>query len=473
METSVTKKIAKNYSWLMIGSLISGTLNFITGIYIARVLGAFSFGLFRFAQAFLSYLVLMVDSGLSLFGTCEIAKNKGKAKFIFINLLVVRLILALLIYFFAFSILWLLPLSGHVRFLFLFVFGYVFYRALNTNWVFQGLEEMKYIATAKVLYAIAFFSFTFLFVKSADNLLSVPLVQSISGIVIALLFLLFLFRVLFSADKANISLKVGWRYFLISLPLGASSYLIQVYNSMDSIMLGVMDKTQVVGYYGAAYQIYYIVLAFFILWQSTAIPVASRRIKENKEKAKVFLQKYLRLTLLLIVPTAFFVSFIAPLIINIFYGSEYAEAIPALRILVWTIIPCVIGYTYGNLILIPSGKYNAFLISVAGGAVVNLVFNFALIPRFSYIGAAVATILAEVVVGVIAIYLAMKIFRLGIVKVLVKPLLFSFIAILPFLLVSNVLFGAIAFIMIYLAFGLLFEHRFMFDFVKEVVRRDA
>src|SRR3989339_767888 len=95
---STTKGIAKNFSWLLGGAVLSSLINFFTTIYVARILGASAFGLFVFAQAFLMYLVLIVDSGLSILGTREIAKEKENAGTVSINILAVRLILAFFVF---------------------------------------------------------------------------------------------------------------------------------------------------------------------------------------------------------------------------------------------------------------------------------------------------------------------------------------------------------------------------------------
>ena len=73
MTPSVTKTMARNFSWLTISQVVGRGLNFLALVYIARVLGAASFGLLSFVQAFVAYLILLVDVGLSTYGTKTIA----------------------------------------------------------------------------------------------------------------------------------------------------------------------------------------------------------------------------------------------------------------------------------------------------------------------------------------------------------------------------------------------------------------
>jgi O-antigen/teichoic acid export membrane protein len=471
-EGSATKKIARNYSWLLSGSLISGAANFFTNVYIARVLGVNAFGLFKFAQAFLNYLILLVDSGLSTLGTIEIAKDKKSVWPITLNLMALRLLLALTAFILAVLVMLLLPITWELRALFACTFLYVFYRALNLDWAFQGLEEMGFIAVAKVMYAVLFLLSMLYLVRSAGDLLRVPFLQSLAGLVTAIIFLLIFLKRTPNRDPEAVDRKKMTDYLWQSAPLGLSAFLVQIYNNLDSIMLGVISGSVVVGYYNAAYQVYYLCLAFFILWQSTAIPVASSKLNEDRAKAEQFLTKYLRLTMLAVVPAVIAVYFAAPLAVKLLYGNTYQEAGMALRWLIWTMIPCAVGYTYGSLLLIPSGNSRGFLAAVAGGALVNLVLNFLLIPHYGYAGAAVATIAAEATVALIGIRLARTIIRLPLPAILAKPAFFALAAVMPvwFIPLSTLAKG-ISFLGIYLVLALLWERTFVLSFIREVIKR--
>jgi len=473
---SATKSIAKNFSWLLIGSIISGTINFIANVYIARILGAASFGLFRFAQAFLAYMILAVDSGLTTLGTLEVAKNKDRAYSIVANVFLIRVLIASTVFLLGYVIVIMIPMPWDMRALLIFTFIYVFYRAVNLDWAFQGMGQMAYMAFAKVFYAIFFFLLIFFFIRSANDLLKVPIIQSFTGLLISFVFV-FLFISLYSSRLwPKISPIIMNKYFFEAIPLGAASFLIQIYNNMDTIMLGFLSNTQVVGYYNSAYQVYYLVLAFFIVWQATAIPVAGSKIKEDMVKAQIFLAKYLRLSMLAVIPAVILVFIASPLIIRVLYGNDYSEAVPALRWLIWTMIPCAVGYTYGLLLLIPSGHSRGFLWAVVGGALMNIVFNFLLIPQYNYVGAAIATIMAEIVVAIIAIYLSKRILYLPALSSIMRPCLFAFIAILlvfacyPIVRIIGsrwiIVINASVFLAVYSIAVFIYEREYIFDIIK-------
>jgi len=481
MEQSVTKRIAKNFSWLLAGNVASGLINFFAIVYIARVLGAAAFGLLQFAQAFLLYLVIIVDSGLSTFGTREIARERSQAGTISINIFSLRLLSALATACLSIFILIILPINTTIRLLFMVTFLAVFYRALNADWVFQGLEKMEYVAATKLLFSALTFVFIILFVKQPADMINVPIIQLVFGLAIALIFLVILFKKFFTFDIKKISPSSWPKAFLLAVPLGVSTIFLQIYDNLDTIMLGLMAQPAIVGIYNAAYRMFYIFAGVFSLWLATVLPVVCKRINEDTAGTKVFLEKFMRLTILLTVPITVLVCFSAPLIIKIFFGSEYSRAITALRYLIWALIPLAISNTYGSLVLIPAGLFSQFLVSVAAGALANIVLNIILIPKFSYIGAAVATIIAQVVAGVFSFYYSRKLFRLSVIKYLIKPLTISLLSSVAFflayslfsgqrpivqLLISNIMFFAVAgVLLIYL------EYDFIAGFVREIIKK--
>lgn len=481
MEQSVTKRIAKNFSWLLAGNIAGGLINFSAIVYLARVLGAAAFGLLQFAQAFLLYLAIIVDSGLSTFGTREIARDRTLAGTISLNIFLLRLIIALATFCLSLLILFIIPLLPTVRLLFIIMFLLVFYRALNADWVFQGLEKMEYVAAAKLLFSALTFIFIVLWVKHPGDLINVPMIQLAIGSAIALVFLIILFKKFFPFDLKSISPRTWPKAFLLAVPLGVSAVFLQIYDNLDTIMLGLMSRPAIVGIYNAAYRMFYIFAGVFSLWLAVALPVACKRMGEDRIGAMNFLAKFMRLTLLLTIPVTVLVCLAAPLIIKIFFGNGYIESIPALRYLIWALIPLAISNTFGCLILIPAGLFNQFLISVGAGAAANIALNIILIPKFSYLGAAVATIIAQIVAGIFAFHFSKKLFRLSIIKYSIKPLAISLLSALAYFLVYSLLSGQrpiiqllISNIAFFAVAGMLvvcFEYDFMAGFIKEIIKR--
>ena len=464
----------------MAGSIISGGAGFLTIVYLARVLGAAAFGLFQFAQAFLLYLVVVVDSGLSLYGTREIAREKTRTGQISFNILVLRLLIAFIFFIASIVVIALIPLAQEIRWLFILTFMAVFYRAMNTEWVFQGLEKMEYVALSRSGVMLLSFLIIVLFVKNAGDLLRVPLIQLVIGSLFSLLFIIILFRKHFTTSLADLMPDSWLKIFLLSFPLGASIVFMLICDNMDTILLGFMTNPMVVGYYSAAYRILYIVAGVMSVWSTVVFPVFNKKLVESNENAERFMDKYMRLTMLGAIPLTIFVFLSAPLIILFVFGSQYNASIIVLQVLIWSVIPMVIGNTYGSLILISKGYFKQYLWAVAVGALVNVAINLMLIPLLGAVGSAIAMIAACFVSGFLTLYFSRKIFNLSFIRYLIAPCIITFWSFVAYLfaywlfnsLGSSLRIAAsgFSFISVCAVLILMIERRFIFDFAKEVLR---
>jgi len=481
MEQSVTKRIAKNMSWLFFGNSLNGLIYLALIVYVARVLGASAFGLYQFAQAFVLYLVMLVDNGLSLLGTREIARDRAQAGVIALNLLFVRAITALIIFVLACATLFVLPMAGELRLLVGATFLFIFYRALNTEWVFAGVELMEYIPLAKIIFSGGALLLTFWLVKGPQDLLRAPLILAVSGLVSSIVFLIFLFGRKMPLQLKKLAPDTWGPLFWQALPLGASIFLVQIYSNLDTIMLGFMDRPEVVGYYSAAYRVLFVCIGLFGIWQNTAMPVMSHRITHDPEGARVFIKKFARITAMVFVPLSLLVYLLAPLIISFAFGHQYAPAVSTIRILIWTLLPITLGSCYGVLILIPAGRYYDFLWATGAGAIVNIILNFILIPPFSMAGAAVATISAELAAFLTVMYLTQRVMKINLLKEYFFPGLIALFALMVYWLLALVLAklpgymtmaGAGAgFVLSYVILLLLIERKYIFGFIKELISR--
>jgi O-antigen/teichoic acid export membrane protein len=107
-----------------------------------------------------------------------------------------------------------------------------------------------------------------------------------------------------------------------------------------------------------------------------------------------------------IISGIFLLSFPERIILLVFGGKYLASAVP-LSILAMNVIVVSINVFLGNP-MIAWGKQKEYAIAISFGALTNIILNFILIPRYSYIGAAFATLLSEVAVFVGLFYLFNK-----------------------------------------------------------------
>jgi O-antigen/teichoic acid export membrane protein len=87
---------------------------------------------------------------------------------------------------------------------------------------------------------------------------------------------------------------------------------------------------------------------------------------------------------------------LAPPLVGLLYGESFAPAIPALRMLAWTLVPFSINI-YLSTDLLSAGKERKVALAFLASLLTLAGLNFLWIPRWGLFGACLATLIAETV----------------------------------------------------------------------------
>ena len=409
LQSSVQTRILKNFSALTLGQVMSRGLSFLAMAYLARVLGSEGFGIISFAQAILAYLMVFSTLGLDLFGTREIAVNHKIKKDLFIgNLLALRVGLALIclvglgIFILAINK---SALEKEVIFAYgLYLFPFVFY----LGWLFCGIERMEYIGLAAILSRLAFLATVLILIKNPGNVIFVPYLWLTAALVESL-FLIFSYRK-FGSIKLNIHLP-EWKLFIKdSVWIGISIILLQIYSNFDMVMLGFMKTNQDVGLYSAAYKLILFLVAIGSFYNNSIFPVISRYAKESKPQLKRFVSKNIAFIWMVGIGLWLVLFLFAPQLILLAYGDKYMGSVRAFQILSLTIVIGIMRLIYSS-VLVAFNKIRKSLWGVGVGCGINVILNFLLIPLYGIVGAAVATVIGEIIITVIIAKIALKLLK--------------------------------------------------------------
>jgi PST family polysaccharide transporter len=113
------------------------------------------------------------------------------------------------------------------------------------------------------------------------------------------------------------------------------------------------------------------------------------------------LQFVLGILLWMAVIVAVFISLFAKFILVGFFGSAYLPAAGVLALHAWACIFVYLGVA-GTRWLINENLQFFSMAYTALGAICNIALNFLLIPRYSILGAALATVIAQFIAAVLA-----------------------------------------------------------------------
>jgi O-antigen/teichoic acid export membrane protein len=107
---------------------------------------------------------------------------------------------------------------------------------------------------------------------------------------------------------------------------------------------------------------------------------------------------------------------LAPQIMTVLFGEYFSEGIETLRLLSFLMAVFTMATVFGHIGLIIYGKERVLLYAAIMGAVVNFVLNQLLIPTYSHNGAAMASLISEILVAILLVYTSLKFCRINLMN---------------------------------------------------------
>lgn len=201
----------------------------------------------------------------------------------------------------------------------------------------------------------------------------------------------------FDPGEAKRLLQAAW-------PIIFSGMFITIYLKVDQVMLKIIAGEYEAGIYAAAVKLsetWYFVPAIITTSLFPAI-VNARKVGESLYHSR--LQNLYDLMTLLSVGLAIAVSLISAPLIGWVFGAAFAGAGPVLALHVWAGVLVFGGFARQRWVLTENLQGREVWLNLAG-AVLNVLFNFALIPAYGAFGAALATVLSYFVAFYLMTYL--------------------------------------------------------------------
>jgi O-antigen/teichoic acid export membrane protein len=154
------------------------------------------------------------------------------------------------------------------------------------------------------------------------------------------------------------------------------------------------------GYYNAAVKIKSVLMSIVTALSGVMIPRMSYYIYNKMfREFKEIVQRAMQFTLVLAIPFSTYFIEEARAAITLLSSEAYLPAVVPMQIITPTIIFIGISQVTGMQVLIPLEKGHCTAISTVIGAIVDFTLNLFLIPRFGAVGAAAATLVAEIMVA--------------------------------------------------------------------------
>ena len=391
-------KVFTNMRWLVSGRILQMAIALVINMITARYLGVNNYGIINYGASYVSFFTPICSLGLESIIIKELVDKpdcQGDTLGTAMGMRIVSSIfsmVAIMIFLFFVD-------HGNTMMLgvaFVQSMVLVFNTADLFEFWYQSRLESKisvtvrtigYLITAVYKIAILFFQksiYWFAFTNTLD-------------MIIAFLFLRIVYKKS-GGQKLKFNFKHGKKMLKISYNFIISGLMVAIYAQMDKIMLGQMLDTYTVGLYSVGI---YICSLWNFIPDSMIASLRPEIMKAKKLNEGIYQKKLKQMYALIIwisILYAVFICLFSKYIILILYGKDFLGARAPLMIAVWYCGFSLIGSARDVWIICEGHqKYSKWFALI--GAITNLVLNLLLIPKIGMIGAAIATLVTQIMTG--------------------------------------------------------------------------
>lgn len=401
------RQITENFLSLSTVQVLGYIFPLIILPYLVRTIGAEKFGLTETAVSFLGVFMMLTNYGFpySASRQISIARNdKDKVSEIFSAVLLLRIILCFIGFLVVVVLTQTVSKFNQEQILYIWSFGAVIGDVLFPIWLFQGLEQMKYISLLNLTARTVILILTISLVRTPQDYIYVPLVNAIGQICIGLTSIVILhykLHVRFKIPtKQNLryQLQEGWNTFV-------SGIAINLYTQPRVFIFSLFASEQLVGYYSIAQKAAGIFQVFPLATLLNAtLPRLNHLYSTNKKRSIELLrtmQRYSSYYTLIASPLCFI---FAPEIIRVISHEFISESIITLRILLVSVTIVNMNIFRVHYFII-SGNFSLFSKLHTIASFLGLVLMLILTSLFLHIGIAISAVLLELGIFITTYYL--------------------------------------------------------------------
>ena len=399
--------ILHNLGFLTLGQIASQLLNVWVLVFLAGALGPHRFGIVQIGVAFMAYALITAEWGMMSLGVRDISRLKNTES---VHRYVgeqtgLMAVLALGVLGIGLLVLPFLPFTAQDPWVFRLYLVAVLPQIFMHSWVATGLERMAWVGAARILLSLVYALAILLFLPLLDSRWGgsdgfpaqrwVPLAYLLA-FTASNLFLIIpsrsrFGRLIWPALPSWTEAKARLRQ---AAPIGAGIIVLRVLLNIDLLLLGILSTPAVAGQYAVAARIIFLmVVAVEVLW-GALLPRLSRLAAESRAAFRGEFNLYLGLVLAGTLPVAVGGVLLGPDLLTFLLKDEFSSAGPVFQVLSVSYTLLAVATFLGKALIAEDRQdqqFNPLLIS----AVVAIVANLWLIPRFGGLGACWGMLLAH------------------------------------------------------------------------------
>lgn len=392
------KSLGKNAILNGLKSVLSVVFPLITYPYVLRVLQVENIGKVDFSNSIVNYFILLAGLGINTYAIREGAAYKTDRRKLesfsseiftintFSSILSIILLLLCVVSF---------QKLYDYRLIIAIQSVTILGNLIGVLWLYQIVEDYEYITIRAIAIHVVALILMFALVQKRDDYLAYAATSVIAntGANIFNFFHARKYAGIRLVRRVNIK-----RHLKPILIIFASAIASTIYVNSDKTLLGIITNDYHVGLYSAAVNVYTILKICMMAVIQVALPRLSRNIAEgDSAKYRENAEYIFKLFLVLLLPIVTGTFLISEDIVIVVGGYSYAAGATALRILSVSLLFSILATFYTYAVLLPYKQEKTVLFATVTSALVNVILNLIVLKRFQENGAAMTTVIAEMI----------------------------------------------------------------------------
>ncbi len=401
IKSSNFKKYTSNISWLLLSKVFTFPLSLFITFYVGRYLGPQNLGILSYSESFVGIFSVFVSLGLESIVVKKLVQDKKNEGLYLGTSFWIKIIAAAIIIAIIGIIVFLSDNSLLTKFTILILASSLIFDSFQVIvYYFESIVKSKYTVIARNISLIIIILTKLLLIYFKASVLWFASMILLNNIITAICLIYYYSKISGKLSQWKFKTKTMISYFKESWPLLLSGIVATIYMKIDQIMIKEMLTEKAVGFYAAALyisQLWYIVIMAIA---TSLFPL----IIEAKEKGKEFSDKVMSYIFSFMFWSAFLVALLlmifAKKIIILTYGDGYLASAAVLAIHTWVGVLIALGVMRNKWVITENLQHLEF-ICLLFGAIVNVILNYLLIPKFGIIGAASTSLIAQFVANLV------------------------------------------------------------------------
>ena len=393
---SDAKNVARNTIFLFASQIVSLVISVVYLRMSMSYLGSGQYGVLTYAQSLTGLFSVVMDLGLTTLVTRDVSRDKSLSKKYLGNIIVIKLMLALLMLVLIFATVQLKGENQDGSYAIYIVALSIVFTAMSQVFysIFQANERMEYQSYGSILNSVML-----LVIASASIYLGLNVLGFALGLLLASAAVLLYCIWVCTRKFVKIDIAFDPKFWDIkeTIPFGVTAVFGAFFYQIGSVLLDFFKGPGAVGMYNGGFRLFLAVLFVPQVFSLAIFPTMSRFYMTSSDSLRGAFNKFFKYMVILSVPMAVGVTLLADRVIQFMSGDQFSTftgSIVVLQVLIWAAVFIFLSNAYGT--VAGSSNMQRAAMKIAGICMLlNLILNLALIPGYSYVGAAVATLLTE------------------------------------------------------------------------------